>query len=130
MTIPVSETEAQLFCTSTSIVVGNGQRMKFWTNRWLQGQALKDLALDLYRLAWRKNSTVQQAIRDKRWMRGLERIQTTQEIQQFVKVWQLVREVQFSSAQDEITWRLTQDGKYSTRSAYIAQFLGFFAGNN
>jgi hypothetical protein len=63
-------------------------------------------------------------------MRGLQQIQTMQEIQQFVKVWQLVREVQFSDAQDEINWPLTQDGKYSTRSAYTAQFLGFFADNN
>jgi hypothetical protein len=37
MTIPVSETEAQLFRACTSISVGNGQRMKFWTDRWLQG---------------------------------------------------------------------------------------------
>jgi hypothetical protein len=38
--------------------------------------------------------------------------------------------VQFSDTQDEITWCLTQDGKYSTRSAYTAQFLGSFADNN
>jgi hypothetical protein len=54
-------------------------------------------------------------------MRGLQRIQTTQEIQQFVKVWQ------FSDALDEITWCLTPDEVLHKISLYNS-ILGFLCG--
>jgi hypothetical protein len=84
--IPSSETELQLFHACTNISAGNGNRRNFWADKWLQGQAPKELTPRLYILAWRKSISVMKACRGGRWMRGLHRIATTEEIQQFVSM--------------------------------------------
>jgi hypothetical protein len=71
MPISVSATEVELFKTCTAIQVGDGNKAKFWHDRWLSGQAPKDLAPTLFRLAWNKNISVAEAINNGKWMRDL-----------------------------------------------------------
>ena len=66
--------EQELFKLCTAITIGNGAKTQFWKDRWLQGEAPMYIAPDCFRLAWRKNITVQQAFIDRKWMRGLRRI--------------------------------------------------------
>ena len=54
-------------------------------------------------------------------------MQTVEEMESFVQLWDLVQGVQLSDQQDQITWRWTPDGTYTTKSAYNAQFLGSFS---
>jgi hypothetical protein len=74
--IPSSDTEIQLFRTCISIKVGNGNKVSFCADRWLDGQAPKDIAPELFKLAWRKRLTVKVACGGGRWMRGLHQIAT------------------------------------------------------
>ncbi|KAF8653130.1 hypothetical protein HU200_062574 [Digitaria exilis] len=67
---------------------------------------------------------------DGRWKRGLRHISTTTEINQYVELWGLVREVQLIDQPDQITWRFSACGTYSSSSAYLAQFVGTFANND
>jgi hypothetical protein len=60
-------------------------------------------------------------------MRGLKRISTTEQIQQFVDLWTLVNQTCLTQHPDEITWHFTTCEQYSARSAYAVQFLGSFA---
>jgi len=47
---------------------------------------------------------------------------------QFVRLWEALREVHLNdTADDDITWRWTADGVYTTRSAYQVQFVGVFS---
>lgn len=93
MTIHHTPTELELFRTCTTISLGNGQRATFWHDRWLQGKSPKEIAPDLYRLAWRKNENVATGLTNGQWKRGLRRLSTTEEINQYFELWALVREV-------------------------------------
>ena len=46
---------------------------------------------------------------------------------EFVMLWDLVHGVQLSDGEDKITWKLTADGQYTTKSAYEFQFKGSFS---
>jgi hypothetical protein len=45
----------------------------------------------LHRWAWRKNISVAEGLADGKWMSGLKRITTTEEITQFVSLWRRLR---------------------------------------
>lgn len=48
-----------------------------------------------------------------------------EEVAQFIKLSEAIREVQLlDDVEDEITWRWTADGTYSTQSTYQIQFNG------
>lgn len=47
---------------------------------------------------------------------------TTTEMAELDTLWDMVDSVRLTEQQDEIQWRWTGDGKYTARSAYIAQF--------
>ena len=57
-------------------------------------------------------------------MRGLFRLNSEEELQQFLSLWEVIQNVQLSSTADSISWRLTANGEYSAISAYNAQFIG------
>jgi hypothetical protein len=78
--------EEELFRRRTNKTLGNGEKAKFWKDNWLNRRSPKDFAPDCFRLAWRKNQYVAQAMQGGRWMRGL-RLQTDQELHQFVDLW-------------------------------------------
>jgi hypothetical protein len=107
--------------------VQNGECTSFWHDRWLQGSSPKDIAPDLYKLATRKELTVAQGCSNRRWMRGLHNITETNQINQFVKLWHMLRHIQLSDQRDLISWRFTPNAEYSAKSAYLMQFAGSFA---
>ena len=51
-------------------------------------------------------------------------MQTIEEMASFVKLWDLVQQVQLNNELDSIYWRWTVDGTYIARSIYSAQFVG------
>jgi hypothetical protein len=89
MQIQQSASEIALFKACPDITVGNGQKVKFWQDRWVDGKAP-----DLYKLAPRKQITVAQAMADGRWKRGLQSIRSTQELHHFVHLWTLLSHCQ------------------------------------
>lgn len=117
-----SPTETALFRACTTISLGNGQRAMFWHDRWIQGNSPLDIAPDLYKLAWRKKENVATALTNGQWKRGLRRLSSTLEINQYVHLWDLLREVQLGDQPDDITWRFLANGTYSSSSAYLTQF--------
>jgi len=116
--------DEDLFRACTFITVGDGKKTSFWKDRWLHGQAPKDIAPLCFRVAWRKNQTVATSMPHNNWMKGLKRMSTQAEIRQFVDLWIQLQMVQLQPQDDQIHWRLTSDGKYSSKSAYEAQFVG------
>ena len=118
MQIPSTKIEQDLFRACTTVTIGNGTTTSFWHDKWLQAQAPKDLAPDLYKLAWHKNRTVAKALHNRKWMRGLRRMTTTTEIQQYVQLWSLLQTVQLNEEADKTAWRFNASGLYSVRSAY------------
>ena len=54
-------------------------------------------------------------------------MQTIEEMASFVKLWDLVQQVQLTNEPDKIYWRWTADGNYNAKSAYNVQFTGAFS---
>jgi hypothetical protein len=119
---PCDLTDKALFAACTSISIGNGETSKFWADSWLFGQAPAALAPLLFKLASRKNLTVKEAMANDRWMRGLQRINSEEQMDQFVHLWSLIQPISLSAYRDRISWKLTSDGSYSSSSAYAIQF--------
>jgi len=128
--VPCSEVDRQLFRCSTVVTIGDGRKAQFWNSSWVRGHALRDLAPNLYKLAWRKGLTVREEIENGTWTRGLWRMSTAAEIAEFILLWEAVTGVQFSEATDEISWKWTANGRYSSKSAYEIQFVGSYSSFN
>lgn len=79
-----------------------------WSSRQLlaqplaAGQSPKEIAPDLYKLAWRKQEKIATSLTDGRWTHGLRHLSTTEEINQYVEIWALVHEVKLSDQPDDI----------------------------
>ena len=51
---------------------------------------------------------------------------TATEISEFIFLWEVVQGVHFSDVPDLITWKWTENGLYSSKSAYEVQFSGSY----
>lgn len=125
--VPCNEVDKKLFRLCTVVNLGDGNKAKFWESTWLNGVAPRDIAPNLYKLAWRKNLTVADDIRDANWTRGFWRMSTAEEIAELVNLWFLVDNVQLQQHEDSIVWRWTASGVYTAKSAYQVQFRGLSA---
>ena len=123
---PCDEVDKQLFRVSTIIFLGDGNKASFWNCSWLNGLAPRDIAPGLYKLAWRKNRTVKEDITDQQWTRGLWRMDSVDLMAQFVVLWDAVQQIQLTDRPDEIVWRWSANGTYTSKSAYLAQMRGTF----
>lgn len=83
-----------------------------------------DIAPEIVSLAWKKKLTVSDALDGGKWMRGIQHMSTEEQVGQFVRLWEMIQNVQLSDQEDTISWELTSSGKYTAKSAYDAQFFG------
>ncbi|KAM0917777.1 hypothetical protein ACQ4PT_009218 [Festuca glaucescens] len=124
MATPCNQADKDLFAACTTISISNGETAKFWADSWLNGQAPMKKAPLFFKLAARKNLSVKEALLNGRWMKGLQRIATEAQLDEFVDLWTCVQTIRLSDGADMISWNITADGKYSAASAYAVQFLG------
>ena len=122
--VPCNALDRQLFRCSTSVTIGDGKRALFWDSAWFHGHAPRDVAPNLYKLAWRKRLTVRDEVDNQTWTRGLWRMSNAAEIAEFIVLWEAVQDIHFSDTPDEIVWKWTANGKYTSASAYVIQFAG------
>jgi hypothetical protein len=116
-----------LFQAATLCVLGNGLKLKFWTDRWLVNFSIADLAPNLFKFVKpkRRADTVAVALENHVWTTAMTGIPSVPAIAEFVELWDRLREVQLTEGTaDEVQWRLTASGKYSARSAYQLFFMG------
>jgi hypothetical protein len=108
--------------------VENGQDMMFWTNRWLHGQCITDLAPSLLVAIphrQRQQRTLQDALQNHAWVSDIQGILTAAILIKYLELWDLLDEVQQQQKIDDThIWRLDANGQYSARSAYDYLFLG------
>ena len=92
-----------LFDMAVDSVVGNGESILFWTDRWLNGSTMAELAPNLLRAIpkWVVNSrTVAQALQNRSWVWGL-----------------LDGVVLQQGIHDQFRQKLNQSGVYRSKSA-------------
>jgi hypothetical protein len=113
---------------TTGTNVGNGERTLFWTDRWLQGRKIADLAPLLFAAipqAWIKHRTVQQTFQNHVWIADVQGVVTIKIIVEYIQLWELLLDIQLKpEVEDTHFWRLSASGKYSAKSRYGHLFMG------
>jgi len=117
-----------MFQASIYVEVGNGHKTLFWTDRWLQGQSISDLAPCLSNAVGsriKKQRTVAQALNEDVWVRDITGALTVQVILECFLIWDLTRDIQLAeNTMDTLCWKWTSDRMFTTTSAYRSFFIG------
>lgn len=126
--IAVPATVSAMFAISVTTLVGDGKSTLFWTDRWLHGQSISDLAPDLMpfvrKRGWRA-LTVDRAMESNTWLRYIVGGLSTRAYGQFFRLWDLLHDVTLQPGTDHLhRWTPRADGCFSTKSAYERFFLG------
>lgn len=66
-----------------------------------------------------------------KWIDHVYPLNSQEEVRQYIQLWEAVQGVQLDAdTKDEITWKWTANGVYSTQSAYQIQFSGVYSRMN
>jgi hypothetical protein len=123
--LPVDDRVRALFNASVRFHLGDGNKIKFWTDPWIDGQSLKDTVPFLFSLCARKNLTVAQALDNQRWTKHLRHELMPEALIEVVSLWEKTQHVNLQNdLEDSVTWRWTESGSYTAASAYAIQFEG------
>jgi hypothetical protein len=128
LSINVPKNVHSLFAVAVKTILGNGEHTKFWSDRWLQGKTIAELAPNLFALIpkrARKQRSVAQALTNRSWVADIQGGLLVQLLAEYLAIWDLVEEVVLlQDVQDQHVWKLTADGVYTCKSTYEAYFLG------
>ncbi len=88
----------------------------------------------VYAISKRKNRSLKEGVTDNVWVQDLNFSSpdaiTVELLDQIVTLWSIIQSVQLSpDVTDEITWKFTNHGEYTTSCAYKMQFLGSINAN-
>ena len=117
-----------LFNVAVETSIGNGESTKFWSDRWLRGRTISELALNLFSLIYQivvKQRMVAQAVDSRRWVADIRGALTVQVLREYLLIWGVVDDLVLQpTVPDQHKWKLSISGKYSSRSACNAFFFG------
>jgi hypothetical protein len=116
--------DRQLFFSSTHLHIGDGKNTPFWESRWLQGEAPKNLAPNLYVVARFKFRNVHIELTNDNWIRNLKNVTTPVQLEEFTLLFMALSSVTLNDQKDLISWKWNANGKISAASAYNCQFNG------
>ena len=124
----ISPTAEAMFHAATDCSVGNGELTLFWYDSWLGGRSAVTIAPELInfiRPASALRMTVAQALQNNQWINTITGALMVPSIVQFMELWQAISTAPpLTSEVDTFRWKLTANGCYTARSAYIAYFRG------
>ncbi|KAM0847123.1 hypothetical protein ACQ4PT_055218 [Festuca glaucescens] len=121
--IPSTAKDRALFAAATKITIGDGQTAKFWTDRWLHEMSPKEIAPEFFKISVRKNRSVKDALTNRKWMLDLHFSLDDCHSAELLHLETLIDEVQLTEAPDEITWTFGSKNYYTSKSAYLLQFI-------
>jgi hypothetical protein len=127
LSIPIQQHVKDLFATSLFTHVGNGSNTLFWTDKWLNGCSIRDLAPEVVSKVAKRaliSMTVDQALENRQWITHIKPPLSLVGIQQFLFLWDTLGEVQLSQEEDHHVWRHEASGLFSSKSCYNVLFFG------
>lgn len=115
---------SSIFKAATSVCLGDGQRVKFWTDKWLPGGgSIQDLAPALFSFVKDSRNSVKEALHNHIWIRDISRGISMQAMAQYLKIWDITQCVSLSvGVPDHLVWKWTEDHEFSVGSAYSMFF--------
>lgn len=124
----VPQSVHMLFVISVVTTVGDGKNTKFWTDRWLHGQCIQELAPALMpyvrRRGW-KSLSVADGLRDNSWTKYIIGGLPVLASWQYLQLREIVTQQQLlPDTPDAHQWLPSSTGIFSTKSAYLCFFNG------
>jgi len=117
-----------LFHAAVDAIVEDGEKILFWTDRWLDGYTIADLSPNLFKAVPKrttKRRTVAQALHNRCWVQDIKGARTVEVMLEYFQIWDFVEGfVLHPDTPDKFRWKLSHDGSYSSKSAYAAFFVG------
>jgi hypothetical protein len=126
--IQVLDKAKALFSVAMQTEIGDGINTLFWSDRWLHGQRIADLAPRLLAAVPKRrinSRTVSEALTAAKWVPDIQGALTIGVITEFLHLWDLILNFELQQGVNDIHfWRLSADKKYSAKVAYESFFLG------
>jgi hypothetical protein len=125
--LPSHPNSIALFTIAVTTEVGNGNNTLFWTDRWLHGCSIENLAPTVFACVpprIRKTRTVAEALNNGEWPRDIQGGLSWVGIGEYLQLWDYLIEIALTDQEDRHIWRLDASGCYSSKSAYKAYFFG------
>lgn len=98
-----------------------------------QWPATMDMAPSLCTISKKKNRTLSDALQNNNWVQDIDFMHhniSARHFTEYITLWRIAQRVTLRpDLPDTVTWKLTANGDYTTKSAYQAQFLGSTANN-
>ena len=126
--IHVPEQVRAFFKVAVYSEVGDGTKTLFWTDRWLHGQCIADLAPRLFAIIPKrriKQRTVQDAFTNQSWISDIKGAITVGVIIDYLHLWDVLSDFFLQpDVEDRHIWWFSSDGQYSAKTAYKGFFVG------
>ena len=125
--IPVHPNTTALFAISVVTAIGNGENTHLWTDCWLMGTRLEELAPSVFQAVparVRKSRTVAEALVDHSWVSDIRGALSLCGLMEYLELWDALTNFQLNSTADQHHWKFESSGTFSSKSAYRAFFIG------
>jgi len=106
--IPVHPNTAALFTVSVFTTVGNGHNTLFWTDRWLHGCNIENLAPNVFKCIparLRKSRTVREALLDLTWVSDIRGALGWLGLVEYLELWDVLTDVVLQDTEDIHHWK-------------------------
>jgi hypothetical protein len=116
-----------MFRAATLCVLGDGNKLKFWSDRWMGNSSISELAPNLMKFVKpaRRKDSVAKALANNDWIQAIRGTPSVPAIVEFLGLWAALREAPaLQEGPDSARWRLTANGQYSAKTAYQLFFIG------
>ena len=108
--------------------IGNGQKVKFWEDNWLDTSILAFQFWKLYEIVNEKSHTVSEVWDGSTLKCSFRRTVSEQRWNDWLEVVQLASTITFSFEEDALIWCFASNGTYSSQSLYrIINFRGIIS---
>ncbi|WVZ76728.1 hypothetical protein U9M48_024677 [Paspalum notatum var. saurae] len=108
--------------------IGNRANTLFWTDKWLHGQCIADIAPQLFRLVPKRRAnkrTVLDALNQNNWISDLKGALGVAALVEYLQLWDILSQIVLDpEVEDRHIWRFSSSGQYSAKSAYEGFFQG------
>jgi hypothetical protein len=126
--IHVPDKAKDLFSAAIQTEVGDWKNTLFWTDHWLHGQRIEDIALRLFATIPKRRCnrhTVHEALTARKWAFDIQGALTVGVISEFLHLWDILLNFELQKEMnDNHFWRVAANRKYSVKVACESFFLG------
>lgn len=112
---------------ATKVHLGNDTNVLFWSDCWIEGQSITDLAPGVVAAVSQRavcSRKVASSLSQNAWVNDMSGALSADALDQFLDLAELLSTQHVSEAEDSFFWNFSTSGEYTTKSAYSALFEG------